>query len=292
MVTDLDKKAESKIINLNKKALEFYKQDKVIESLLLYHKAENLLIVNDSVRLKLLTYNNLACYHLKENNLEISGDYLDMCCKLEPVDSHTCYFLIGALLNLSALKSKQKKSKEALSHSLKAYELLQKHPNETLLVLSYYSIGFEYQNIGDDLIAENYLHDGKIFSKKIFGSEHELTKAFENLYKASNKKVPKNINEICILGDFPNLRRKTVAYKPRDKSLKDENIIKIDTTPWIGDSWKLQESSYTPTVYKKPTIRSKFSYLSKQDVAKSFNGFKVYEKLGLSPSKLEASNIH
>ena len=221
---------ERTVLNLNKKAQDFYKEKKKIESLLLFQRAEELLKVYPSSKLELLTYNNIACFHIKENNLDYSLDYLSKCSKLTVSDLQSSYIQIGVQLNLSALKSIIQKHKEALAHSLKALEILTQSPNKYLKTVSYYSVGLEYEFLNQHSVAQEYFYDAKECSLQAFGLDHELTKFLHTILKPNNKSNT-IMNEICILSDkFPNLRRNSVCNRA-NKQAKNTSFIKIDTTP-------------------------------------------------------------
>ena len=238
MNKERDHNVEWTIINLNKKALQLQKDSKAVEGLMAFYRAEELLKAYPSVKLQLFTFNNIACHYIKENSLDLALDYLKICIKLTPIDVSSYLFQTGVLLNLSATKSKLSYHKEALFYALKAFEMLKQCENDCLLALTYYSIGLEYENLGQIRSAEQYFSNGIEFSLKIYGENHELTKAFQVILKQNRKKYTKVDNEICILSDnFPNLRRKSLYNKiSKEKTIKFEDSFKIDTTPWIdGD---------------------------------------------------------
>ena len=231
------------ILNLNRKAQDLYNNENTIESLLLFQRAEILLKEYPIVKLQLLTFNNMATYYLKQNNLELSMDYLAYCSRLQPTDLSSFIFQIGSLINLSALKSKCNKHKEALSCALKALNLLEDYPNECLNIICYYTIALEYIHLNQIRPSEEYFHTGYKASYKFFGSDHFLSQNFAELrgyYLAGTE----SFNEICILGgNFPQIRRRSIGQVSKRKASidveKTENIT-ITTTPWLEhDEWKV-----------------------------------------------------
>ena len=94
------KRKETFILNLNRKAQDLYNNENTIESLLMFQRAEILLKEYPVVKLQLLTFNNMATYYLKQNNLELSMDYLAYCSRLQPTDLSSFIIQIGSFINL------------------------------------------------------------------------------------------------------------------------------------------------------------------------------------------------
>jgi tetratricopeptide (TPR) repeat protein len=237
------KRKEAFILNLNKKAQILYEEENIIDSLLLFQRAELILKDTRVVKLQLLTYNNMASYYLKQNNFDLSMDYLVYCTRLQPVDLSSFLFQIGSFLNLSALKSKINKHKESLSFALKALHLLEDYPNECLMICCYYSICMEFIQLGQLRSAEEFYGLGFKSSIKFFGSEHFISQNFFDMKKMFSG-YGTTFNEICILGDnLPHVRRPSLAQVERRKVSLDhrrDDDIQINTTPWLEvDNWKV-----------------------------------------------------
>ena len=237
------KRKEAFILNLNKKALELHTNDNFIDCLLLFQRAEIILKDYQSVKLKLLTYNNMASYYLRQNNYDLSMDYLSYCTKLQPVDLSSYIFQIGAYLNLSSLKSKLNKHKDSLTCAFKALHLLDDYPNECLSILCHYSICLEYLSLNQLRSSEEFFEIGYKASIKYFGSEHWISLSFLDMKKALTG-LGNSYNEICILGDnLPNVKKKSLGQASRRKvslDVRNDDGIKINTTPWLEqDNWKV-----------------------------------------------------
>ena len=288
MKKDSSIEVEWTIINLNKKALELQTSNKLLESLMIFRRLEELVKLHSSVKLQLLTYNNIAAYYIKRNDLQSALDYLRTCCNLIPPDTSSHFFQIGVLLNISAIKSKLKNHKDSLSYALKALQLLDSCPNSTLKVAAYYSIGLEYDYLGQNRLSVDYYSSGYDYSVKALGNSHALTVALSSAMKHNRKSYTKVVNEICILSDnFPNLRRKSVCDRVyRENITREEEGIKIDTTPWLdGEDWRTRTSSQTPA----KNAGKAWNGFAASGVSKSFNFTgKVKEKLGMIGSRLES----
>lgn len=235
------KRKEAFILNLNKKAQDLYDDENVIESLLLFQRAEILLKDCPVVKLQLLTFNNMAAFYLKQNNIDLSMDYLTYCLRLQPNDLSSYTIQIGSLLNLSALKSKCNKHKESLSYAMKALHLLDDYPSECLNIICHYVIVLEYVLIGQIRMSEEYFHAGYKASCKFFGSSHFISKNFAE-FRAYFVAAGESFNEICILGgNLPQIRRSSIGQTSKRKasiSVEKNELIKINTTPWLEhDEW-------------------------------------------------------
>lgn len=273
--------------------MELQKLNNSREALIHFFKAEEHLKKFSSVKLQFLTYNNLACYYQKEGNLGKSLHYLSLCLNLQPLDSSSEYFAIGILLNICAVKSKLSLHKEALTHALKAFNMLDSIKNPCLKAISFYSVGLEYEFLSQFTFAMQYFNEGWTFAKKFFGNPHEITVVLAGAVKSCKGKAENIIDQYCILRENSTSMRGRSGFdiRSREFTQKADYYIKVDTTPWIeADSWKFKANSQTPTLKTPKGLRKKFTKIP-EEINKSLNApMKLEEKLNFIGKKLVTLN--
>ena len=216
-----------------------------------------------------------------------------MCLSLKPNDSSSQYFSIGVLINMASIKSKLSLHKEALTHALKAFTMLESSQNQCLKSICYYTIGLEYEFLSQYSFAMQYFSEGWSYSNQFFGGDHEITGLLKNAIKTCKSKAEGMVDQYCILREnTTSLRgRSGMDIRSRDHTQKADYYIKVDTTPWIEpDNWKFKTTSQTPTLKMSTNLRKKFTRLS-EDMNKSVNvPFKLEEKLNFIGKKLATLN--
>lgn len=281
-------KSEIAIVNYNKKALSLPKSQKS-EILTSFLKAEQLLHSYPSPKLQYLTYNNLACYYEGEKEYAKAIQYLNHCLKLKSSDKSCKILLIGALLNLASILSKQNRHEESLKILDKAQSFLDIFPNPCLKVIYLYTLGLEYEYLFNYSYAEKFYSDSKELASKVFGLDHGILRVLD---KGIKNVTNKQEDPICILRDKTakntSMRgRKSVEKKSRGDTQNGGYYIKVDTTPWLEmEQWRVKSSSETPKMPTVQNLRKKYTRLN-QDVNKSsLIPLKLEEKLNFIGNKL------
>ena len=182
---------ETLILNSNKLAMDYLREDNYKESLALLKKAEALLSVSeegdklDRTRLLCITLNNLGCYYKRRRQPNVALHYIQQALDLEVEAGRDLVSVAGTHLNLCAIYSQAGKHFEALHHANDALELIQTAMENsvpsngstalTTLVIAYHNVGveLEYQNrLSDAVEAYTKGHEAAL---QYLGPSHGLT---------------------------------------------------------------------------------------------------------------------
>lgn len=177
------KDSDSLVLALNKKAMDYLRNEDYKSSLFYLQKAEALLNsrkIGNSKKLYGLTLNNFGCYYKRTENLQVALNFLKKALEVEsqpPVDISN---LSGTHLNICAILSTLNEHSKALAHSLKALNLLKsKHLEDpsllTMYVAAHHNAGVEYENVNQAVEAENIYKKGFQIALQYLGGNHPLT---------------------------------------------------------------------------------------------------------------------
>ena len=178
---------DSTIFNLNRKAMDYLRNEDYKSSLFFLQKAESLLnSLQSENRRKLygLTLNNFGCYYKRTNNLPTALNFLKKALEVQsqpPVDFNN---LAGTHLNICAILSNMNEHSKALAHSLKALNLLKSISLEdnsmlTAFIAAHHNSGVEYEQLAQLDEAEKIFRKGFKISFDMLGEGHPLTQSLK-----------------------------------------------------------------------------------------------------------------
>lgn len=150
---------EAIVLRYNKVAMDYLTLENFKDTFILLKKAENILSNEQNEympkRFKLfsITFNNLGCYYKKSKKPLVALSYLQRSLELEVELNSDPSALASSHLNICAILSSLKRHEEALIHSAKAIDLLEKCRHEQAfntrvlsnLVISYYNSAVELE---------------------------------------------------------------------------------------------------------------------------------------------------
>jgi hypothetical protein len=195
-----DKELEDFILNLNREAMNYLKQENFQLSLKTLKDAEKLLkTLNSSENIKLqgITLNNFGCFYKRINKPNVALKFLQRACEkesLEPVDRVN---LAGTLLNMCAIYSQLGKHDQALDEGIKALTLLEQEtmtsPNlASTLIIAYHNTGVEYEYLSNLKQAVECYKSAWTFAVKQMGENNNLTGSIHKTYVDALEKLEKN----------------------------------------------------------------------------------------------------
>lgn len=196
---------EPLVLNWNRVAMEYLREDKFSESLRLLQKAEELLKYPDGTdpsKLLAITYNNLGCYYKKTQKYQIALKYFIRAQDIEVTSVADKTNLAGTHLNICSVYSSMKQHEKALTHGILAVKFL-KEANESeknsgtmiSLIIALHNTGFEYEVLKEKDNALNTYKCGLDLATKHLGTDHQITtalfKSYSNLISSFNYKTAK-----------------------------------------------------------------------------------------------------
>ncbi|OMJ95698.1 hypothetical protein SteCoe_758 [Stentor coeruleus] len=184
---------EPLVLNWNKIAMEYLKDEKHQEAFRLLKKSEELLKYPDGTfptNLWAITNNNFGLYYKKQQKLSVALEYFF---KALNVDIKTVYDktnLAGTHLNLCSVYSLMNHHSKALSHGILAIKLLKKALETdrslstlTSLVIALNHTGFEYELLREYENAKSTYKCGLDLANNNLGTDHPITLALNKAYK-------------------------------------------------------------------------------------------------------------
>ncbi|OMJ66295.1 hypothetical protein SteCoe_36902 [Stentor coeruleus] len=184
---------ESLVLNWNKIAMEYLKDQKYQETFRLLKKSEELLKYPDGTfptNLWAITNNNFGLYYKKQQKLSVALEYFF---KALNVDIKTVYDktnLAGTHLNICSVYSLMNHHSKALSHGILATKLLKKAlevdrsiSTLTSLVIALNHTGFEYELLREYENARITYKCGLDLAKNNLGTDHPIALALNKAYK-------------------------------------------------------------------------------------------------------------
>ena len=176
------------LVNFNKLAMENLSQNKLEMAYHFMHRAEKILdSLGDSPEknsLTLITCNNQACLYKALGQSYQSLQFLYKATTITPSSPEDYFNLARCNLNLSLLKSEEQDTDAALSHSMKALDLLSNHCEEDVdnyyenLCTAFNIIASQHKVKGNDAESQRVYKRGFDISSKFLGNSHPITQNF------------------------------------------------------------------------------------------------------------------
>ena len=187
---------EALVLNCNKVAMDYLREDDFKEALVLLKKAEAMLNSPDSgedshIRLKLLgiTFNNFGCFYKRKKQPNVALYYLKQALDIEVQQGKDNINLAGTHLNICAIYSQLGKHSEALQHAYDAFKLVETVPTDlsddssgrsnaiTTLIIAYHNVAVELEFLSKLKEALDFYTRGLEVATSELGASHGLTKS-------------------------------------------------------------------------------------------------------------------
>ena len=171
---------ESEVLRCNKQAMEKLREGETISALTLLNEAqEQLKFIHTDSQVWAITFNNLGCYFKKTNDNETALKHFYKALEIEIKRPQNTITLAGTYLNINSIYSAQNLHDKALSYGLKALSLLlaanDKDNNVwTSLIVSYHTVGQEYEFLNRKQEALNVYRNGLDVAKEKLGKNHNI----------------------------------------------------------------------------------------------------------------------
>lgn len=272
--------SDYKVISYNRKAMDFLRNQDYTSSFQCLTKAEKLLSSISSEnpqKLYGLTLNNFSCYYKRTGNPSIALNFLKKALKISakpPIDINT---LAGTHLNICSLLSQIEDHTKALSHALKALNLLKSKYLEdpsviTTLLVAHHNAGIEYEFLSLIPNALNIYTKGYKISLENLGNKHPLTKSLKqsinNCQYSSNTTYTTPIKSLTnkafrrSRGSLPKSLKNTAKTSPENA----ESKFKFNS-----DFVRFITGERLRPMHKKDQVRSKTKY-NIRSLIKDLNG--------------------
>lgn len=203
-----DNELEEFILNLNREAMNYLKQENYAMSLKTLKEADKMLKSIDpssNIKLQAITLNNFGCFYKRINKPNVALGFLKKACvkeAIEPVDNVN---LAGSLLNICAIYSQLGKHDIALENGCKALQLVEKCEASTpnlvsTLIIGYHNTGVEYEFLDNLKQAVECYKSAWQCALKQLGEPNSLTQSIyksyiEALEKFEKKELRTNLRE-------------------------------------------------------------------------------------------------
>lgn len=173
------------LVSFNKLAMENLTQNKLEMAYHFMHRAEKVLsslpesLEKDS--LTLITCNNQACLYKALGQSYQSLQFLYKATTINPNTPEDYFNLARCNLNLSLLKAEEKDTDSALTHSMKALDLLSNHCEEDVenyyenLCTAFNIIASQHKIKGNEAESQRVYKRGFEISSKFLGNSHPIT---------------------------------------------------------------------------------------------------------------------
>ena len=194
------------VLNCNKTAMDYLREDDFKEALALLKKAEALLNSleegeNAQKRLKLLgiTFNNFGCFYKRKKQPNVALYYLQKALSIEAAQGEDQVNVAGTHLNICAIHSQLSKHSEALQHAYEAFKLVEgvtaqpPSPSRTnavtTLIIAYHNIAVELEFLGQVKEAVEFYDKGLGAAVGELGREHGLTRSLQDCKTAAMERL-------------------------------------------------------------------------------------------------------
>ena len=156
------------ILHLNRDAMNYLKDENYSLALKTLKDADKLLKSIDSngnTKVQAITLNNFGCFYKRSGNPSLALNFLRKALEVEskpPIDINN---LAGTHLNICAILSQIGDHYKALSHALKALNMLKSNYSEdssllTTLLVAYHNAGVEYELLSQNNEANSIYKKG------------------------------------------------------------------------------------------------------------------------------------
>lgn len=156
------------VFSYNRKAMDFLRNEDFSNAFSYLSRAEELLntgTVLNADKLFGITLNNFGCFYKRSGNPSLALNFLRKALEIEskpPIDINN---LAGTHLNICAILSQIGDHYKALSHALKALNMLKSNYSEdssllTTLLVAYHNAGVEYELLSQNNEANSIYKKG------------------------------------------------------------------------------------------------------------------------------------
>ena len=288
------------VLNCNKTAMDYLREDDFKEALALLKKAEALLNSleegeNAQKRLKLLgiTYNNFGCFYKRKKQPNVALYYLQKALSIESTQGEDQVNVAGTHLNICAIHSQLSKHSEALHHAYEAYKLVEgvtaqpQSPTRTnavtTLIIAFHNIAVELEFLGQVQEAVGFYEKGLAAAVLELGREHGLTRSLQDCKAAALERL----HNLRSLTEGRKLRRDQARVPVRaEVSL----LLSPDRTERSKSTSKV--TSAKKRVHHLPAIQRKINTSLQLDdklrLNQEFRSFQSYGVLKESSNSREA----
>lgn len=182
------------VFSYNRRAMEFLRNEDYKTALTYLSKAEELLntgSVSNLHKLYGITLNNFGCFYKRTGNPSLALNFLRKALEIEtkpPVDINN---LAGTHLNICAILSQIEDHHKALSHALKALNLLKSRYLDdpsllTTLLVAHHNSGVEYEFLSQTSDAFGIYQKGWKIASDNLGDAHALSMSLKNSMQNTN----------------------------------------------------------------------------------------------------------
>ncbi|OMJ82076.1 hypothetical protein SteCoe_17349 [Stentor coeruleus] len=271
--------SDYKVLSYNRKAMDLLRNNDFTLSLRYLAKAEKLLsasCLENPQKLYGLTLNNFSCYYKRTGNPAIALNFLKKALKISskpPIDINT---LAGTHLNICSLLSQINNHTKALSHALKALNLLKSKYLEdpsiiTTLLVAHHNAGIEYEFLSYIPNALNIYTKGFKISLENLGNKHPLTKSLQQ--SINNCQFKSNTTHASPIKSLTNstFKRSKDSSNKNFKSTKNSPQNMESKFKFNNDIVRFITGERLRPMHKKDKFRSKTRYNIKS-LIKDLNG--------------------
>ncbi|OMJ72548.1 hypothetical protein SteCoe_28994 [Stentor coeruleus] len=250
------------VISYNKQATVALKYKQIDVAYDLLSKAQYILkhkFISNLPKLIGLTYNNLGCFYKRSGDYQKALKYLQKSL-VQGAETNPDYIhQAGTYLNLCTVYSIMSCHEKALSNALQALAVLKYADKSSesyifTLIMAYYSVGLEYENVSDYRKALEIYKKAQRLALQILGESHALSIKIEDRMQMLKEK--QNINNAK-----PAIRSFSIKIEDRMQMLKEKQNIN-NAKPAIRSFLNSKESkkisySFTPKKFKpkKQTLK-------------------------------------
>ncbi|CAG9323858.1 unnamed protein product [Blepharisma stoltei] len=204
-----EKGIDSLVLNCNKLAMDYLRQENYSESLQQLSRAQELLRFSEkspiSLKLLAITNNNIGCYYKKLGKQKLALQWLLKALNFDAFSSADRTNLAATHLNICAIYSQAERHDKALHHAITALQILKEvydrdGPDGVIntLILVLYSAGVEYEFLNDIRKAEETYKCGLDMATQKLGNSHPLTQKLASSYDMikNNKNNDKKLGKL------------------------------------------------------------------------------------------------
>lgn len=291
------------VFSYNRKAMECLKNNDFKNALSYLSKVENIFnsgTVQNMQKLYGITLNNFGCFYKRTGNPNLALNFHKKALEISskpPIDISN---LAGTHLNICAIMSQTEDHSSALSHALKALNLLKsKYLDDpslvTTLLAAHHNAGVEYEFLTQMTNAFNIYTTGFQISQEHFGDEHPLTQSFKRSLKSTQvtrkttSASPHHSSTRTAANNSKDLIRRSFKSSTRYSGGNAEN----DNKP-KQDSVRFLTGERLQPMYKKEEARVKTRQRSRYDASslvKELNGDSAREAQSFNKQKANVDKI-
>jgi tetratricopeptide (TPR) repeat protein len=259
------------VFSYNRKAMEHLRNEDYKTALNYLTQAEKLLSTKNILGINKLygiTLNNFGCFYKRTGNPNLALNFLRKALEIEtkpPVDTNN---LAGTHLNMCAILSQIEDHQKALTHALKALNLLKSKYLEdssliTTLLVAYHNAGVEYEFLSQIPEANQIYKKGWELANNTFGEAHPLALNLKKNMKNTSypRRTGSNASDVV----SPIIRSR--ASVPRAYKISEKNTPQKSVSATRDDSVRFITGERLQPMFKKDyMVLKKDSGKNKYDV--------------------------